>query len=173
MTATSKLSMSERTAAAIGRGIAEGLARERRGEVVGPWRGSPDDMLPTVEHEDPVEHQRLAAVAHQSACRRWAELVLLRASTVRTSALVLGDGDAAVGMRLADGSFAWPGDRVEWSDPVTGGTDTCPWWIKGTWLGGCLLVREHPSHRPLFGDRLVQRVVTEVGLARLMPWRAS
>jgi hypothetical protein len=168
-----KPQMSERTAAAIGRGIAEGHARALRGEVIGPWRGSPDDMLEAVEHQDPVEHQHLAGIAHQSACRRWTELVLLRASKVRASALVLGDGDAAVGLRLADGSFAWPGDRVEWSDPVTGGTDTSPWWIKGTWVGGCLLVRSHPSPLPLFGDRYIQRVVSEQGMARLMPWRCS
>lgn len=168
-----KPGMSERTAAAIGRGIAEGRARALRGEVIGPWRGNLDDMREAVLHDDAAERERLAAVAHTAACRRWAELVLARAAASRRSALVLGDGDVVVGMRLADGTFAWPGDRVAWTCPITGTVDGSAWRVRDVWATGCLLQREQPAGMPMFGSQATRREVSEAGMARLMPWRWS
>jgi hypothetical protein len=167
-----KAQMSERTAAAIGKGIAEGKARLLRGEVIGPWRGQPEEMLPAILHDDEQERERLAAIAYHSACRRWAELVLLRASAVRASAMVLGDGDTAVGIRLLDGLFAWPGDKVEWIDPVTGNVDGVPWLVKDVWAEGAMLER-HAGMLPLFGERCTRRMVSAVGMSRLALWRWS
>ena len=164
-------SMTAAAAGAIGRAIADGKARELGGEVIGPWTGSREEMLAAVDGAG-EDGERLATLAYQAACRRWAELVLVRAS-VRRARLGLADDATVVGQRLADGTFAWPGDQIEWVDPLMGGSDGCPWVVVESWDGGCLLRRAERTGVRLFGQHAARMVVTEERMAHLARWRAS
>jgi hypothetical protein len=76
-------------------------------------------------------------------------------------------------MPLADATYAWPGDRVTWIDPVTEAIDPVPWRVKDAWAGACLIVREEGLGMHLFGSQWTRREVSEAGMRRLSAWRSS